>query len=258
MEPCVLREAGGLCVVLKPPGWTVSVGNEDGGEALGAPARQRKAPERAMQDWLAGEYGGSCTIVHDNASSCGLLHRLDKQTSGALLWARDYGSYYAARLQFACRRVRKEYICLSIGSVSPKLHLLQAPLQERGDDRHAAECTVCSPWGRPALTELASVGHVTSPEGSNMSLVQVRIHTGRRHQIRAHLTGEGHPLLGDSAYGGPCPAWGLRMFLHAQRLGLDAADGLLAVEVPLPGDLRAALGLLSAADGRARARVRAA
>mmetsp|Transcript_48005 Transcript_48005/g.148177 ORF Transcript_48005/g.148177 Transcript_48005/m.148177 type:complete len:343 (+) Transcript_48005:525-1553(+) len=255
--PRVLREEGGLHVLLKPPGWTVSVGNdEDGGDAAEAWAQRRSAPDRAMQDWLAERFGGRCPIVHDDGVSCGLLHRLDKQTSGALVWARDYSSYYIARLQFARRHVRKEYVCLCLGSMSPQTHLLEEPLQEWGDGQKVADCTVCSPWGRPALTEVKSVGHLTSPEGNGVSLVEVRIHTGRRHQIRAHTTGQGHPLIGDSLYGGPCPPWSARMFLHARRLGLAAPDGLLAVEVPLPSDLREALDALSATDGAARADAR--
>lgn len=256
--PRVLRQAGGLCILLKPPGWTVTVGNEedgeeDGGEAVGPSTWQKIASEKAMQDWLAGEFGRSCPIVHDKGSSCGLLHRLDKQTSGALLWAQDYHSYYEARLQFACRHVLKEYVCLCAGSFSPQLRLLQEPLQEWTEGQQVADRTVCSPFGRPALTEIRSVGHLTSPGGSSISLVRIRIHSGRRHQIRAHLTGEGHPLLGDSTYGGPCPLWNGRMFLHARQFGITLLDGPLAVEVPLPDDLRASLVPLSAVDGPARA-----
>merc|ERR1719277_175941 len=76
-----------------------------------------------------------------------------------------------------------------------------------------------------------------------MSLVAVRLHTGRTHQIRAHLSVAGHPLLGDATYGGTTPPWCPRIFLHARHLALDTGkEGEdIDVEVPLPADLRRAL-----------------
>mmetsp|Transcript_71868 Transcript_71868/g.221996 ORF Transcript_71868/g.221996 Transcript_71868/m.221996 type:complete len:92 (-) Transcript_71868:38-313(-) len=79
-----------------------------------------------------------------------------------------------------------------------------------------------------------------------MSLVKVRIHTGRLHQIRAHLAHCGHPLAGDGLYGaGAGPTWCPRIFLHCCDLRLDIGDGPLAVRSPLPIDLRNALDILA-------------
>eukprot|EP00435_Cladocopium_sp_Y103_P030175 s62_g7.t1 len=114
------------------------------------------------------------------------------------------------------------------------------------------------PKGRDSKTEVVSAIHLRGPDGLNVSLLQVRLHTGRRHQIRAHLAHEGHPLLGDSSYGGPEVSWCPRIFLHASRLvvNMEEAGGEVDVTCPLPEDLQAALHHLEALDLRGRSRVK--
>lgn len=247
-EPSVLKECGGLYVFLKPADWVLDVDKH-------MEQFRQVDPARSMRAWLAREFGDGSGIVYDNRKSCGFAHRLDKQTSGALLWASNYQVFYFTRMEFACRRIRKEYACLTTGVVPQEgCRFIRFPLKE-ADERD--RLTRCVPWGKFASTEVMSVGHLVTPEGVLASLVKVKIHTGRKHQIRAHLAEIGHPLLGDAIYGGPCPSWGPRVCLHAEQISVSTLEGLLAVRVPLLDDLKVTFECLAVVDRLARAGCRA-
>jgi len=250
--PRVLHQTEwGLFLVFKPPGWTVSLGND--GDYMELSSKSPVVPEEAgMQEWVKQGVGKGQPIVVDRGFACGFLHRLDKDTSGALLWAARYSAYYKAALMFAQRRVLKEYVCVCHGHVPLAPWNIEERLQDWGERAEATGRNICSPWGRPARTEVLMVGHLLGPKGMRTSLVELRIHTGRRHQIRAHLSTAGHPLLGDSLYGGPLLSWCSRMFLHARRLGIDAGSEGVRFEVCLPSDLCSVLGLMHASDTVAR------
>mmetsp|Transcript_16993 Transcript_16993/g.46784 ORF Transcript_16993/g.46784 Transcript_16993/m.46784 type:complete len:335 (-) Transcript_16993:57-1061(-) len=253
-EPRVLAASPSMLVLWKPPGWIVSVA--DGGRTVSG----QRVPGRArlLQKWVAAAFGSQWPIARDLAVSQGIVHRLDRDTSGALLWAGRYGAYYAARLEFAARRVRKEYVCLCHGH-APRAapRMLLAPLREAPAvcSSSAASQSEASPRGRPARTELAAVRHLVGPEGCGLSLVAARLHTGRLHQIRVHLAHEGHPLVGDGVYGNASSStsWCSRVFLHAAKLGVDIGEGPLLVAVPLPADLCSALSQTIAMDGHSHA-----
>mmetsp|Transcript_59170 Transcript_59170/g.137780 ORF Transcript_59170/g.137780 Transcript_59170/m.137780 type:complete len:186 (+) Transcript_59170:383-940(+) len=173
------------------------------------------------------------------------MHRLDRETSGALLWARGYGSYYEARLQFISRRVRKVYLCLCHGWPLPQHRFIEAPLEEeRGRSAVSAN-------GRPALTELSTVAHLQNA-GGEVSLVRILLHTGRQHQIRAHLAADGHGLVGDVAYGGKTEDWCGRTALHASSVALLMGEGLCEATVPLAPDLASAVSTLQPLDACGR------
>ncbi|CAE8617228.1 unnamed protein product [Polarella glacialis] len=245
-EPKVLQRLPGLYVLWKPPGWSASVASDE--ELL--PTRGRS---QALRDWLR-EHFGHHPIVQDAGVTHGLVHRLDSQTSGAILWAPSYFGLFAARLQFAARRVCKEYICLCQGHI-PVGNLpfrIEAPLLERGGGELGPSRSEVSAMGRQAITEVLDAAHLRCPDGKPLSLAKVRLHTGRTHQIRAHMGYEGYPLVGDPAYGGPSPNWCPRQWLHAWHLRINVpAEGLLDVEVPVPSDLRTVLQKLTAEDATA-------
>jgi len=170
------------------------------------------------------------------------------------LWCSSYSGYFAARLHLAARRVRKAYCCLCLGRLPPGVRLLEDRLlvQVVRAEGGAPPSSMGRSRGQLARTEIAAVGHLASPEGAELSFVEVRIHTGLMHQIRSHLSGLGYPLVGDAMYGGSTPSWCTRMFLHARRLGIDIGDGPVDVEVPLPQDLAAALQQSAPLDRVAR------
>jgi len=272
-EPCILVEQPQIVVLWKPPGWSVAVScSEDDLETAddqgpmelqqSGPTPRGKSLHRAprlgeggqlLQDWLRETFDAHQSITSDAAAAHGLVHRLDRETSGPLLCAKNYYGYYAARLQFAALRVQKEYVCLCHGWVPKGSRLLDSPLRTLRIDGDSALQSVLARGGRRALTELLAVGHLWGPGGQErFSAVEVRLHTGRLHQIRVHLAndGTGYPLVGDSSYGAdrPRPLWCSRLFLHSRRLSADVGDGLFDIRSPLPQDLRLQLGVLLAAD----------
>ncbi|CAK9113794.1 unnamed protein product [Durusdinium trenchii] len=245
--PSILLQQGDLYVLQKPPGWNVSVGYDE----IDTPKVATFTRGQHVQDWLL-RSASDLPVVQDAAAQHGILHRLDVNTSGVLLCSKTYLGYFLAQLQFVARKVQKYYVCLCTRHLSAP-RMLQHPLLEGEGDAHV---TSISKRGRLSRTELLSAVHLWHPQLGPVSLVQILLHTGRRHQIRAHLAYEGHPLVGDATYGGPegldwCP----RTFLHASRLILDAelAGGRLDASCPLPEDLKAALKGLQAVDPRARA-----
>ena len=175
-----------------------------------------------------------------------LAHRLDRDTSGCLLVAK---SPQARRELFALLkqgRVEKRYAALVAGVFEHGEQRVAAPL--RTDVRKGGERTVkVGSGGLPAVSEFR-------PErtfGRRATLVEVRIETGRMHQIRVHAAYAGHPVAGDARYGdarfnAELRALGLkRMFLHARSLSLPWGGGQLRVTAPLPEELRAVLERLA-------------
>ena len=170
----------------------------------------------------------------------GLVHRLDTLTSGVLLAARTGEAWRALREAFSGRQVDKRYLAVVTGPVADEGEI-DLPLRHRGDHVEPA----MSGGGREALTDF----RVLSRAG-DASLLEVRIHTGVLHQIRAHLAAIGAPVLGDTDYGGrPLPGVD-RFFLHAARLGFShpATGSRLEINAPLPDELHRALEALGLAD----------
>ncbi|CAE8631840.1 unnamed protein product [Polarella glacialis] len=260
--PCVLEDLPSVCALCKPPGWGVSVAGDDD---LGLGARGSRSattsPQgsgsggewrlagKPLQRWVQETLGGSCPIALDAGAQHGLVHRLDVNTSGVLLFAKTYRGFLLAQLQFVARKVRKDYVCLCHGQVSPEPRMLDAPLRSVPGATDGTPTSIVDAGGQVAKTEVRAVAHLCHARlpGRWFSLVEVRLHTGRRHQIRAHMANEGCPLVGDVAYGGESVDWCPRTFLHAHRLTLNLGktDGLLDISCPLPPDLLSALSELS-------------
>lgn len=238
--PGVLEQQRRLVVLWKPPGWSINVADDSGLRW------EQRGSERPLEAWLEEEFGERCPIVRDADASHGLIHRLDKDTSGPLLWAPCYSGFYAARLHFRTQRVRKEYVCLCWGWLRRDVQSFTQPLLRVESGQ--ASWSIVAPQGKTAATDVSEVAHLTCIDGHAVSLVEVRLRTGRLHQIRAHLSHAGHPLVGDVVYKGEhsqTAAWCPRVFLHACRLCIDIGDGLVDASVGLPADLRRALAALA-------------
>jgi 23S rRNA pseudouridine1911/1915/1917 synthase len=178
----------------------------------------------------------------------GIVHRLDKDTSGLLVVARHEAAQKALQAQFQARQVTKVYRTLLHGRLGEPQGRIVLPL---GRDPHNRQRMAVVPDGREAITEYEVESFLLTPHGARESftLVMVRLVTGRTHQIRVHFAHMGHPVVGDAVYGrrktrAVCP----RQFLHAWRLTfLQPTDGTpVAVESPLPADLEEVLARLEA------------
>ena len=169
----------------------------------------------------------------------GIVHRLDKDTSGLLLVARDDDALERLQDALRARAVERRYLALVRGVVSPPAGTVDAPIG-RHPSRPRRHAVV--PGGRPAVTHYRRLA-----ASARASLLDVSLETGRTHQIRVHLSHVGHPVLGDRAYGGSgevAAELGLdRPFLHAYRLVWPHPGTGRRIEVTdeLPEDLSRAL-----------------
>ena len=169
----------------------------------------------------------------------GLVHRLDTDTSGLLLFARTAGAHASLRAQFTARTVEKGYLALVAGELHASGEV-DLPLAHDPHDARKVRAASDPEWAqlhsaRPALTRFTPVKLC-----AGFTLLEVEIATGVLHQIRAHLAFIGHPLAGDALYGGPELPGLARHFLHAARLSFLHLDGTRPrFESALPAELAA-------------------
>lgn len=172
----------------------------------------------------------------------GLVHRLDKDTSGALLVARTQPAFDRLSLDMRRRRIGRTYTALVEGGMSAPTGTIDAPI---GRDPIRPTRRAVSHAGKHARTHFQVVRYY---EGSDVSLLDVTLETGRTHQIRVHMGAIEHPVAGDLTYGATRKDIGVpRTFLHAARLELThpSSGEKLSVEAPLPRDLVSVLDTLS-------------
>ncbi len=179
-------------------------------------------------------------LHHDPALAAipraGIVHRLDKDTSGLMVVARTEAAHTSLVRQLAARTMSREYLAIARGDVAQAL-TIDAPIGRHPTQRMTMAVVA---KGKPART------HVEVIERFGIAtLVRCRLETGRTHQIRVHLAAIGHPLVGDPAYGGRRSAAGVPAFarqaLHATRLALvhPATGRSMRFDAPAPADLAA-------------------
>ncbi len=169
----------------------------------------------------------------------GIVHRLDKGTSGLLVVARSPAAYTSLVAQLAARSVDRRYLALAVGTVETDAGTIDAPVGRRSTDRTRMAVVA---GGRPARTHYRVLTRYTEP--AEATLVECRLETGRTHQVRVHLAAIGHPVVGDSRYGGGRQTIPVaRPFLHAAELAFDhpTSGARCRFESPLPPDLEAVL-----------------
>ncbi|MGA2284709.1 MAG: RluA family pseudouridine synthase [Dehalococcoidia bacterium] len=169
----------------------------------------------------------------------GIVHRLDKDTSGLLLVARNERARADLSRQLKERLVEKRYLALVSGGLEPTEGAIEGDIGR--DPRNRKRMAIVE-GGRPARTAYRVVERL-----AGFTLVEVAPSTGRTHQIRVHLAGVGHPIVGDELYGKRSTLVG-RQFLHAWRIAFShpADSRPMSFESPLPADLAKALWLLGA------------
>lgn len=162
----------------------------------------------------------------------GIVHRLDKETSGVLLVARTDAAHRALAAQFSGREVEKTYLALVRGKVRDETGRITKPIAR--DPVRRTRMTASLETGREAITEFRVLRRF-----EKFTYLEVRIGTGRTHQIRVHMLSMGHPVAGDLVYGPAKQPDAPRMFLHAWRIAFDspATQNRVTVEAPLPPEL---------------------
>lgn len=216
----------GLLVIDKPPGLAVHPGAGLRGDSL-AEALLFHFKDIAV----VGEEGRP-----------GIVHRLDKDTSGVMLVALTQDMYEYLKEAFASRRVKKHYIALVHGLMPKSRGTIDTPIgKSKTDFRKYSTKNMIE--AKPSLTSYEVIEELGSGL-DQYSLIMVELHTGRTHQIRVHFSSLGNPLLGDSLYGPRKKTLAKlgRQFLHACRIEIQLPSGeWIETESPLPNDLRSVL-----------------
>jgi 23S rRNA pseudouridine1911/1915/1917 synthase len=166
----------------------------------------------------------------------GIVHRLDRDTSGLLVVSRSEEAHRRLQAALAARLIEREYLALVEGRPPARTGTIEAPIGR--DPRVRTRMAVGGSGAREART------HFTLERAlPDTSLLRLRLETGRTHQIRVHLQAIGHPLCGDPEYGTPGRLGLERQFLHATRLAFEhpITGQPIEVDSPLPADLQAAL-----------------
>ena len=220
----VLYEDEDIAVVNKPAGMVVHAG---AGAARGT-----------LVNALLHHFGALSTIGGNLRP--GIVHRLDRGTSGAIVVARNDAAHRVLGEQFRSRAVSKTYIALVHGQMNREAGRIERPISR--DPQRRTRMTAGLAAGRPAQTNWRALLRM-----GNFTLIEAEPRTGRTHQIRAHFAAAGHPLVGDTLYGAPAqnrvrgrllkPLG--RVFLHAARLGFahPRTGAMMELHAPLPPEL---------------------
>jgi len=205
-----------VVVVDKPPGLIVH------------PAPSHTEP--TLVDLLADLAGGG------ESARPGIVHRLDRDTSGLIVVARNEAAHASLAEQIKARSAVREYLALVEGELDSRSGTVDAPVGR--DRRRRTRMAVRGSGSRDARTHFEVVERLPAD-----TLVRVRLETGRTHQIRVHFAAIDHPVAGDTEYGTPHRHGLDRQFLHATRLTFThpTTGEAMTFESPLPNDLRVAL-----------------
>ena len=249
----IVYEDGDLAIINKPAGMMVHAG-------AGATEDQRN--RGTLVNALLHHFATLSSMGGEMRP--GIVHRLDKETSGLIVVAKNDDAHRKLAAQFANREVRKKYVALVHGWMKKDSGTVSASISR--DRVRRIRMTTRGSGGREAVSHYTVLRSLGTPYGK-FSLVEVKIDTGRTHQIRVHLSSLGHPVVGDKLYGAPAemrPGRGKftspdaislpRNFLHAAELELahPRTAEKIALKSPLPAELQAFLAHLQKdpADGR--------
>lgn len=235
MTPVVLMEDEYLLVLAKPTGWVTNSADT-----------VRDVP--ILQKWVHENI--TSEIAKDSEFRSGIVHRLDKDTSGVIVVAKTKEVYWKLQDMFRERLVEKTYMTLVHGKVPSGNGTIDAPIGRLPWNR---ERFGVFPGGRSSTTYYEVVNQYEGTKKNDFySLLDVHPKTGRTHQIRVHMKSIGHPVVSDIFYAGRKTSrsdltWCPRLFLHASKISFlhPITKERLEVENPLPDDLNTALGKIT-------------
>lgn len=221
-----------ILVINKPPGWIVTEASTTGSTPV-------------LQTLLKNEYDFETAKNREFRS--GIVHRLDKETSGALIIAKNKKAFKNIQIQFKKRIVKKKYLALLHGKIEVEEGMINVPVGRLPWNR---ERFGVLPGGREAVSYYR-LKDIYKKQSNYFSLVEFKPVTGRTHQIRIHSKYINHPLVSDNFYAGRKTSrndrkWCPRLFLHAWKIQFEhpVSGNLIEIEVPLFKDLSDCLGEL--------------
>src|SRR3989344_5315199 len=220
-QPSIVYEDNNILIINKPSGLITHPKNTED-------------KQESVTGWLVEKYPEIKTVGEDPLRP-GLVHRLDKDTSGLLVIAKNQDSFLYLKNLFQERKIQKFYLALVSGRPKESKGIIDAPMgrigmkrttQVRGNKKLKDK--------KEAVTEYDTIKNFR-----DFTLLEVSPHTGRTHQIRVHLKSIGNPVAGDPLYGHKSSKEPSRLFLHAYKLQFVSPDGkALAIEAGLPKELQ--------------------
>lgn len=234
MQPRVIFEDEELLVLDKPAGWIINEAKTVGETPV-------------IQTWLRENFDYELAKNREHRS--GIVHRLDKETSGILVVAKTTRAFSQLQRQFKSREVQKTYVALAHGKVEPKEGEIKTPVGRLPWNR---ERFGVLPGGREAETRYRAISNFKfSNSNEKFTLLELYPKTGRTHQIRIHLKYIGHPIVSDQFYAGRKTArldrqWCPRLFLHASEISFmhPEAGKIIKLQAALSYDLKGVLASL--------------
>jgi len=232
LEPKILYEDDGVLVLNKPAGLVV---HADG-----------KSKEKTLTDWLTAHYPRIVSVGEpleltsgEVIQRPGIVHRIDRDTSGVLIVAKTQSAYDALKAQFQKRTIKKIYDAFVYGKVKKDVGVISSPIgRSKNDFRQFTTAKVRGEM-RDAVTHYAVLSR-----GKNYSHLELVPKTGRTHQIRVHLKSIGHPVIADKLYAPSRPKLlgFTRLALHARVIEFTNIHGKrIIVEAPIPKDFKEAI-----------------
>ncbi len=230
-EPSIVYEDKRFVLVDKPAGMIVHHA-----KVAGPGARENGEP--ALTDWLVKRYPELKHVGDEPELRPGIVHRLDKETSGIMIIPRDQEYFLYLKKLFQAREIKKTYLALVSGHPKLRSGTIDAPIGIRtGSIKRSIHS---GKMAKLAVTDYRVLRELPG----NVALLEVQPRTGRTHQIRVHLASIGHPVVGDRLYGPKRPIGGApRLMLHAMALEFTAEDGKrLRFEAEPPRDFQLSTG----------------
>ncbi len=231
--PRIIYEDENFLAIDKPAGLMVHHAK------IGA-GKERKETEPTLTDWLLGKYPEIKNVGDDTVLRPGIVHRLDKETSGVILLPKNQEYFEYLKSLFKTGDIKKTYIALVFGTPKNNEGIINAPI---GIKNGTLKRSVHSrKMAKSAVTEYKVLKTISLPDKDGkealFSFVEVFPKTGRTHQIRVHLASIGHSIVGDALYGPKKqPEWATRMMLHAKLLEFAPKPGhSLKIEAETPRD----------------------
>ncbi|MEK7568363.1 MAG: RluA family pseudouridine synthase [Patescibacteria group bacterium] len=226
-QPKIIYESKNFIVVDKPAGLLVH------------PTAVSR--ELTLVDWVLKKYPEIKSVGDNPEIRPGIVHRLDKDTSGVILIARNQNYFEYLKKLFQTRLMKKTYLVLAYGKLEPKTGTIEKPIAIKSGTIKRTVWMKKSKDAKEAITEYEVLKYFKAARDlPHFSFLRAVPKTGRTHQIRIHLASIGHPIVGDSLYGKKENHFGLkRQFLHAESLEFNTAEGRrIKIEAELPEELK--------------------